>query len=452
MIRKIVFSLFVSILLFSGFSPITSLAASGIMQEYYPPSDSDYYQKKISFKYYNDFGVVKIRFIQWEYGGNTVELGRKEIPVKENTDIWIDHSCKGGLTVQWLNAAGEITSSLQRGQTESYLNQGDCSNFVSPSNFNEEKNQYADDTFGATVTPPGTPPADGTGGDGTGGVDTGTGGTDPGTGGDGGTGGTDPNHTDPNHTENTDDVFHSPHWKDYMDKVDQIIAKIPPPPNWDEVAGTFRDTIAPQIKQDLQDLLGSVSTPPAAPTPPVVPAPTPPAELGGLDDRGITAPTGTEAPGLDGSGFSSTDIKTQAPQITEKPDESGGFQINDPLVGLPSQEEFKQNQPAPQDLPAPGAPAPQDLTAPAAPTDPGATAPLPVESGATAPTPTDPGATAPLPVDTGATAPTPTDPGATAPTPGDTGATAPLPGATTETAPIPGTTTETAPIPGTTAP
>ncbi|MDQ0412894.1 hypothetical protein [Mesobacillus stamsii] len=445
MIRKTSFFFLVFVLFLSGVSPINSHAASGILKEYYPPSDSDYYQKKISFKYYIDFGTTQIKFIQYNYDANGTEvlIGEKTFPVKENSDIWIDQTCKGNLAIQFLDSAGNIQYSMARGQTESYLDQGDCSVIVSPSNFNEILNQYADDTFGATVEPPGTPAADGTGGDGTGGIDTGTGGTDPGTGepdsdGDGTPDAQDPYPNDPNHggTEphdptTHDDVFHSPHWDDYMKKVDEVISKIPPPPNWDEVAGTFRDTIAPQIKQDLQDLLGSTPTPPAAPTPPAVSTPTAPAELGGLDDGGITAPTGTEAPGLDGSGFSSTDIKTQAPQITEKPDESGGFEINDPLIGLPSQEEFKQNQPAPQDLPAPAAPAPQDLTAPAAPTDPGATAPLPVDSGAIAPTPTDPGATAP----------TPGDDGATAPLPGDIGGTYPLPGATTETAPIPGTTT-----------
>lgn len=426
--------------------PNITFAASGVLKEYYPPSDSDYYQKKISFKYYIDFGTVTMRFVQYKYDdlGNEVKVGEKDFSVKENSDIWIDQSCKGHLAIQFLDGAGNIVYTMARGQSDSYLNDGDCSNFVELSNFNEEKNQYADDTFGGTTEPPGTPPKDGSGGnDGTGGGGTDPGGSDPDFDGDGTPDSqdkypNDPNHGGETHDESThDDVFHSPHWKDYMDKVDEIISKIPPPPNWQEVADTFRDTIAPRIKEDLRDLLGSAPTPPAAPTAPTVQKPTAPADLGGLDDRGISDPGGTEAPGLGDSTFTPDDIKSQAPKIPEREDESGGFDISDPLSGLPSQEEFKENLPAPQDLPSPGAPAPQDLSGPGAPTDPGATAPSPSDPGPTAPTPNDPGATAPSPSDPGGTAPIPGDSGATAPTPGDSGGSYPIPGSSNETAPLP---------------
>lgn len=453
MIRKTVVLILASLMLFSSF-PNSSEAASGVLREYYPPSDSDFYQKRIAFKYYNDWGTAKIRFTQYNYDdtGEEVKIGEKEFPVKENSDIWIDQTCKGHLVIQWLDSAGNVTDTMARGVTTSYLDDGDCSNIVNPSNFNEEKNQYADDTFGATKEAPGTPGKDGSGGDGETGLDNGSGSGDPGTGGtdsdgDGTPDSTDPYPKDPNHggTEHDEstheDVFHSPHWDEYMKKVDEAISKIPPAPNWDEVASKFRDTIAPKIKQDLEDLLGRS---PAAPAAPKAPAP---AELGGLDDRGISAPGGTEAPGLGGSTFTPDDIKSQAPVIQERTDESGGFEINDPMVGLPSQEEFMKNLPKPEEGQSSN-PGEQDLQAPAAPKDDDNLAPSPSESDNAAPMPVEGDNEAPNPAEGDNVAPTPTEGSNSAPLPGSDGSTAPIPGDNTDTAPVPDPTNETAPLPG----
>jgi len=391
-------------------SPIQSLA-SGILQEYYPPADSDFFQKRITFQYHNSFGVTQIVITQYEYPSTSKVIGTKEFTVKENSSTWIDFTCKGQALIQWKDSSGAVKDWLIRGQTENYLEQGDCSNFANLSNYNEEKKQYADDTFGATKEAPGTPPQDGSGG--------GNATTDPGTGG----GGT------------TDPTAPPPYWNDYMKKIDEIIAKIPPPPNWQQVAETFRDTIAPRIKDDLADLLGNAPEPPDAPMAQPTPTDTDNLNDGGFKNR---KPTGSEAEGLGESGFSSDDIKNGAPKIPERQDpNTEGFKIDDPLTGLPSQEEFTKNQPTVSEDSSIKIPDEKENPTPAAPKDDDNFAPSPSDDGATAPTPGSDGATAPIPSDRGATAPIPSD-GATAPIPGDTGGTAPIPGRTNETAPIPG--------------
>lgn len=392
------------LVIFLSSSPIQSLA-SGILQEYYPPSDSDFYQKRITYQYYNSFGVTQIVITQYEYPGSTTVIGTKEFAVQENSNIWIDYTCKGQALIEWKDSTGAVKDWLIRSETDNYLEQGDCSNIANLSNYNEELGQYADDTFGATKEAPGTPPQDGSGG--------GSSTTDPGT---------------------TDPTAPPPYWDEYMGKVDEIINKIPPPPNWQEVAETFRDTIAPRIKDDMADLLGSSPEPPSAPS-----APSAPSDMADLDDGGFKskAPTGTDAPGLEEAGFSSDDIKNGAQKIPERSDpNTDGFKIDDPLMGLPSQEEFMSNLPTPEEGTSPN-PDEQDLPAPAAPEEQENVAPNPVDTGADAPTPSDDGATAPVPDDSGATAPIPTEEG-TAPIPGDPGATAPIPDPTYETAPLPG--------------
>lgn len=224
-------------------------------------------------------------------------------------------------------------------------------------------------------------------------------------------------------------AFSCPGWDEHMGKMDEILSAIPPAPNWQEVANTFRDTITPKVKSDLQEVLGSVDAPPSPPAPPAIPY------LGDdLDDGGLTAPTGESAPGLDDSTFSTSDIKNEAPVIEEREDASGGFIINNPLDGLPSQEEFIQNAPNEGSVDLPGNPTELENTAPTpteeintapAPTEPENMAPTPDEGMNTAPTPEDSGATAPIPSESG-TAPLPNESG-TAPLPGDDGSTAPLP-------------------------
>lgn len=231
-------------------------------------------------------------------------------------------------------------------------------------------------------------------------------------------------------------VFDCPGWDEYMAKLDGIKAAIPPPPDWNQIAGTFRDTIAPRIKEDMRDLLGTAPTPPAAPSPPVYPdttapeAPTPPPALGGVDDGGRTAPTGQEAPGLGDAGFTAGDIQSEAPVIQEREDPTGGFSIMDPMGSLPTQEEFKQNAPKPTIEPSPAPEAPGTGDPSTLPLPPGSgsgdfnTAPLPPGSGST-------GSTAPIPGGSGST-------GSTAPLPPGSGGSdfgIPIPGESNENTP-----------------
>lgn len=208
-----------------------------------------------------------------------------------------------------------------------------------------------------------------------------------------------------------------PGWGEFMGKLDDIKAAIPPPPNWSQVADTFRDSITPKIKEDLKEVIGEAPEPVMPNLPPVPEAPEPPPPLDPLDDRGLEAPTGEEAPGLEESTFTPDDIKKEAPIIQENSDPTGGFKIDNPIDGLPSQDEFKKN------IPSEG------------------TAPLPKA-------PKDPDNFAPIPPDQPGTAPIPTQPTNTAPIPGTPTATPPIPGTPTGTAPLPGSAITPVPIPG----
>lgn len=54
-----------------------------------------------------------------------------------------------------------------------------------------------------------------------------------------------------------------PYWNDYMGEwADMVRSTIPPPPDWNEVADTFRDSIVPALIDDLADLYGDVPEPP----------------------------------------------------------------------------------------------------------------------------------------------------------------------------------------------
>jgi hypothetical protein len=410
--------------------------ASGLSRQYNPPSDSDYYQQKISYQLYFSFGTVKVRMTQYKPELPMTEENKITTVtwnVKENSFMWVDMQCKGALSFEYLDSAGTVVDFHTRGETTEYLNQGKCTagDAVKPSDFNEEANQYKSDTFGETKSPLTTPTtADGSGGTGSTGFD----GVDPGTG-----GGTT---TDPADCPECA-VLNCPQWDEYMGKVDEIISKIPPVPNWDEIAKNFRDTIAPQIKKDLQDVLGSAP----APSSPQVPGV--PAQLDDLNDRGITAPTGNEAPGLGDSTFDENAIKNGAEVIQERQDPTGGFTINDPLGGLPSQEEFEKNLPTPETGEAPNPPE-KDIPAPADPTEGDNHAPNPTEGDNHAPNPTEGDNHAPNPTEGDNQAPTPGGTSGdfdTAPIPGDNGGTAPIPNES-GTAPIPDPTNETAPIPG----
>jgi len=239
----------------------------------------------------------------------------------------------------------------------------------------------------------------------------------------------DPGETDPGTGEGCIgcDLFNCPGWTDYMGKLDEIKAAIPPPPNWPVVADIFRDSIAPRIKQDMADLIGVSPTPSIPQAPPMPDMPAPPAQPSGLDNRGITAPTGTEAPGLEDSTFSKDDLKQEAPTIPVREDPTGGFKINNPIEGLPSQEEFINNANDEGEVPFPSDPIEQENAAPF-PEDQPNGSPIPTEQPNTAPIPGESENTAPMPGIDNSTAPIPGTDNSTAPIPGDSGGyTAPIP-------------------------
>lgn len=195
------------------------------------------------------------------------------------------------------------------------------------------------------------------------------------------------------------DLFNCPGWQEHMGKLDEIINKIPPAPNWGNVANIFKDIIVPQIKKDIQDILGEVDDPPDPP-----PRPTPPPVDGDLDNRGIKDPEGDLPPDL--KGFDNKDIKDNAPIIKERPDGTEGFKINNPIDGIPSQDEFMKQKPEEGEAELPKDPEEKENKAPT-PDEGTNTAPNPNEGNNTAPVPNESG-TAPLPNESG-TAPLPNE-------------------------------------------
>jgi hypothetical protein len=196
------------------------------------------------------------------------------------------------------------------------------------------------------------------------------------------------------------EMFSCPGWDEYMNKLDDLKAAIPPPPNWTVVAGNFRDAIVPKLVTDMENMLGSS---------PATPTPRP--ELPGLDNRGISTkvPQMESVPGLKESGFSSGDIQTQAPEIQFRQDPTGGFDlIQNPIDSLPSFPTDNLPKPGSTDSGEWGKNKPQQTTIPF-PT-------APIETG-------DP-VTGEIPKPKESTG----DTGNTPPTPGDDTGAAPIPG------------------------
>lgn len=280
-----------------------------------------------------------------------------------------------------------------------------------------------------------------------------------------------------NGSEDCGCIFNTPGWGDYMGKIDDLIAAIPPAPNWGQVANTFRDSIVPKLIGDLDGLLGKAPSLPRAPSMP-----------SGLDDGNLKNPTGKEDPGL--KGFNSDDVKNQAPVIDEREDPTGGWDILDPIGQLPSQDDFKDNIPnegdmippevpevegeAPtppqEDNPTPGAPKDEENKAPVPPQEDNPTPGAPKDEENKAPTPPEkdnptPGAPkdeenkAPVPPKEDNPAPKPPKEeenrpprpgeggGSGPPIPGDQGGTGPIPKPDGSTGPVPGEDNSTAPIP-----
>ncbi|GGJ63395.1 hypothetical protein GGR02_001401 [Anoxybacillus voinovskiensis] len=189
------------------------------------------------------------------------------------------------------------------------------------------------------------------------------------------------------------DLFNCPGWSQYMGKLDEIKSAIPPAPNWDQVAATFRDTIVPRLVTDMQTMLGTAPSPPAEP-----------ADLSGVDTGGIENQVSSMPDsGLDTSGFTKQNIENQAPEIPFRNDDSGGFDIVNPIDTLPS---LPDKMPEPGNTDAGGWDAghpqqPDDQPMPI-PKDQSGTpdtgnAPIPSQNNDTPPSPGDNGGNAPIP-------------------------------------------------------
>lgn len=184
-------------------------------------------------------------------------------------------------------------------------------------------------------------------------------------------------------------IFDCPGWDEHLGKLDDIKNAIPPPPDWQKVSETFRDTIVPSLVSEtkvmLSDLLGKAPEPPK-PLPDLPP----------LNDHGIA----DKKPVMQDSGvkgFSESDVKQGAPVIPFEDDPTGGFNLGiDPVNNLPDVMPggdpgiYKRD---PKEPPAtyPGKPKDSEINMGGAPkpSNGGGTPPTPGESGGTPPKPND---------------------------------------------------------------
>jgi len=257
---------------------------------------------------------------------------------------------------------------------------------------------------------------------------------------------------------NSCDVFQCPEWATYMSKINQIASSMPEMPNWDTVAGTFANkiapavksdmeevvtnTLAPRLKSDMQDLFNNTMAPrlkedtkdainetlgkagdlPSAPEMPTL-----------QNDLDLSPPEGQEAEGLGDSTFTEDEIKDEALEIEEREDPTGGFVIDNPLESMPDVEVHEPaEQPAEAPIPQqeePAAPTPKEDTA---------ETPIPEEQPAAAPTPElEVPEAPPMPEIPEAEAPTPEVPEGEAPVPDSNDWSTPIPGNDDWQAPMP---------------
>lgn len=208
-------------------------------------------------------------------------------------------------------------------------------------------------------------------------------------------------------------IFRTPGWQDYLDEIGDIKDAIPSPPNWGSVADTFRDSIVPSLIGEVENVLGS--------PPEQISAPSYPPDL---DDGNLQEPEGEEAPGFEG--FDENDIKEKAKekQIEFREDDSGGFNIDNPIESMPEKEIL---EPEEQENPRPGEPKEEETQRPE-----------PEEPEKEAPTPEEPNNPKPVPEEPESERPTPGGSEEQPPTPGESENPAPIPGGTENEPPKPG--------------
>lgn len=178
---------------------------------------------------------------------------------------------------------------------------------------------------GGTDPPDPSDPGSGGGGDGSD-PDPGSGGggdgdgSDPDPGSGGGGGGSDPG-TDGSCT--ACQILACPGWDDIIDKIG---AKIPPPPDWEEVAEIFGDELVPRFERAMENALENTLGHPAPP--PKIQEPSPPTFDGSVPD----VPQATDSmPPAQSHDFSTV------PDIQVNPDTTGGIDLRraDPTDNIP---------------------------------------------------------------------------------------------------------------------
>lgn len=202
--------------------------------------------------------------------------------------------------------------------------------------------------------------------------------------------------SDPSNGGGNTFIIQCPGWSEAMGTLENILNKIPPPPNWNDMALAINTQVIPGFVNDLENMLGAAPTTPTAPSSP----------SSNISDRGISnlEPKMDPVPGLSESTFSKNDLEQQAPVIEFREDPTGGFEITDPVDALPdfptndlpvpgetNAGEWGLNQPVELDNPYP-APSGQEETTPIgpAPTPPDTTDPAPIPpDGYTPPSPDD---------------------------------------------------------------
>lgn len=138
------------------------------------------------------------------------------------------------------------------------------------------------------------------------------------------------------------------------DKLDGIAGKIPPPPNWQEVANTMRDTIVPKLVNDtknmLDDLLGR-----APDLPPMPDLPEPPPDID-VDEPSAKLPDPTvDLPDeSQDNNFDAGDVIEGADELEyEEPEENAAFDLSvDPVKNL----DDPGQPPEPKEMDDPGKP------------------------------------------------------------------------------------------------
>lgn len=129
------------------FLPVTVMANSQSGQ-FYPPSNSDYFQKMFSWQIFVSHGVKKITFTQYDIENKERGLIYYDDP-PQNSFFWVDFTCRGNVSIQFFDNKGKLIDSFIRGHGKSYLKNTACKydSFVSRSDYDEKNRKYKSDKF-----------------------------------------------------------------------------------------------------------------------------------------------------------------------------------------------------------------------------------------------------------------------------------------------------------------